>query len=220
MCNGCHGSCYALPRSTPHPLAVPNSALHPLEIVVSQTSVHTVPLCPHSLVTSLHPFSFYFDTLFRRTTSDSSQSSIIGFCILIASDSPKISYLGTFFGAAGIYSNVSQTVAWNGNNIGGSTKRSVGIAMQVGFGNLGGVLSGYTYTEKDRPKYRRGHGILIGLLTMSTVLCVFMRFWCARENKGRDEVERQNGTHGTWDRRAKMAESEKGDNAAFFRYTL
>ena len=31
-----------------------------------------------------------------------------------------------------IYPNVPMGVAWNGNNIGGSTKRAVGIAMHVG----------------------------------------------------------------------------------------
>lgn len=31
-----------------------------------------------------------------------------------------------------IYPNVPMGVAWNGNNIGGATKRAVGIAMHVG----------------------------------------------------------------------------------------
>ena len=34
--------------------------------------------------------------------------------------------------AYSIYPNVPMGVAWNGNNIGGSTKRAVGIAMHVG----------------------------------------------------------------------------------------
>jgi hypothetical protein len=66
---------------------------------------------------------------------------VIGFIIQLATATPKYRYLGTFFAASGIYPNVSQTVAWNGNNIGGSTKRAVGIAMQVGF-VLDIVLSG------------------------------------------------------------------------------
>ncbi|KAF1953994.1 MFS general substrate transporter [Byssothecium circinans] len=146
--------------------------------------------------------------------------AIIGFSILISQDEPHFRYLGTFFAAAGIYPNVSQTVAWNGNNIGGSTKRSVGIAMQVGFGNLGGVLSGYTYTYQDAPKFVRGHVIVICLLAMSTVLCIFMHFWCAWENKRRDAVDREQGRSGVWARQEMVAESEKGDGAAFFRYTL
>lgn len=41
---------------------------------------------------------------------------------------------GCFFYAMGIYLNGPQGVAWNGNNIGGTVKRGVGIAMHVGFG--------------------------------------------------------------------------------------
>ena len=48
-----------------------------------------------------------------------------------------------------IYPNVPQGVAWNGNNIGGSTKRGVGIAMHVGFGNLGGAIAGFRKSSSE-----------------------------------------------------------------------
>jgi len=54
--------------------------------------------------------------------------AIIGFAMLYASDDNTVKYIGTFFAAVGIYPNVPQGVAWNGNNIGGSSKRGVGIA--------------------------------------------------------------------------------------------
>ncbi|KAF2683465.1 MFS general substrate transporter [Lentithecium fluviatile CBS 122367] len=146
--------------------------------------------------------------------------AIIGFILQLCTHQAKYRYLGTFFGAAGIYPNVSQTVAWNGNNIGGSTKRSVGIAMQVGFGNLGGVLSAYTYTYVDAPNYHRGHSIIITLLSMSTILCVFMRWWCAKENKRRDAVDEVDGRKRVWTKKEMVTESGRGDHAGFFRYTL
>lgn len=31
-------------------------------------------------------------------------------------------------------------------------KRGVGIAMQVGFGNLGGAISGFVYLSRDGPR--------------------------------------------------------------------
>lgn len=145
---------------------------------------------------------------------------IIGFTIQLATTHAKHKYLGTFFAAAGIYPNVPQIVAWNGNNIGGSTKRSVGIAMQVGFGNLGGVLSGFTYLERDAPLYHIGHSICIGLLSTSTLLCLFMRWWCKKENKRRDAVDHANGRVGGWSTSDMQAESGNGDYAGFFRYTV
>ena len=44
-------------------------------------------------------------------------------------------------------------VMWNGNNIGGTIKRGVGIAIQIGFGNCGGVIASFTY---DSPPFLFG----------------------------------------------------------------
>lgn len=144
--------------------------------------------------------------------------SIIGFIIQIVTKQPKYQYMGTFFAAAGIYSNAPKTVAWNGNNIGGSTKRAVGIAMQVGFGNLGGILSGFTYTYHDAPLYHRGHGIVIGLLSMSTILCVLLRWWYVRENFNRFVKDMHSKPNG-WTKQQMERESSMGDDAGFFRFT-
>ena len=80
-------------------------------------------------------------------------SAIIGFAMLASSGKPAIQYTGTFFAASGIYPLVPMGVAWNGNNIGGSLKRGVGIAMHVGFGNLGGAISAFCFLPKYSPRY-------------------------------------------------------------------
>jgi hypothetical protein len=137
--------------------------------------------------------------------------------MLISSESHGVKYAGCFFAASGIYPNVPQGVAWNGNNIGGSLKRGVGIAMHVGFGNLGGVISSYIYRRSDGPKYTTGHGTLIGTLTMSTVLCTLMTIYLRRENARRD---REYKAPSEYTEAEKVGEREKGDNATFFRYTV
>ncbi|KAL4899061.1 hypothetical protein BDW74DRAFT_189540 [Aspergillus multicolor] len=143
--------------------------------------------------------------------------AIIGFIMLISSDNNGVKYAGTFFAASGIYPNVPQGVAWNGNNIGGSFKRSVGIAMHVGCGNLGGVLSSFIYRSQDKPHYRIGHGTLIGCLTMSTILCTIMTVYLRRENARRDREFKAPNEYSETER---AAEREKGDYASFFRYTV
>ncbi|KAF9524342.1 major facilitator superfamily domain-containing protein [Crepidotus variabilis] len=147
--------------------------------------------------------------------------AIIGFVLLISSDKPHVQYAGTFFAVSGIYPNVPMGVAWNGNNIGGATKRAVGIAMHVGFGNLGGVISGFSFRSKDAPRYFSGHGLLIGTVTMSLVLSAFMHFYLKAENKRRDEAMKAEGlTLESYTEEMKNAQREKGDNATFFRYTV
>ncbi|GES63963.1 major facilitator superfamily transporter [Aspergillus terreus] len=144
--------------------------------------------------------------------------AIIGFVMLIASDNLAVKYAGTFFAAAGIYPNVPQGVAWNGNNIGGSVKRSVGIAMHVGFGNLGGAISGFIYQTRDSPNFYPGHGTLIATLSMSTILCIIMHIYLRRENARRDREYAKAPEDYTDEER--RLEREKGDYASFFRYTI
>jgi hypothetical protein len=138
--------------------------------------------------------------------------------MLIASKNQAVKYAGTFFAAAGIYPNVPQGVAWNGNNIGGSVKRGVGIAMHVGFGNLGGAISGFIYQSNDSPNFYPGHGTLIATLTMSTILCIIMHIYLRRENARRDREYAKAPEDYTDEER--RLEREKGDYASFFRYTI
>ena len=163
-------------------------------------------------------------------------TAIIGLIMLISSQKAHAKYAGCFFFGAGIYPNVPQGVAWNGNNIGGSVKRAVGIAMHVGFGqspppypmiceiadldwigNLGGIIAGFIYLSKDSPQFVRGHAILIGMLSMSTCLQIFMTLYLRRENARRDAEYKPLDQYTPED---KAAEREKGDNATFFRYTV
>lgn len=142
---------------------------------------------------------------------------MIGFVMLIASHNNSVKYAGCFFLATGIYPNVPQGVAWNGNNIGGSLKRGVGIAMHVGFGNLGGTISGYLFLARDGPRYLRGHSILLACQFMAFCLTIFMTIYLRRENARRD---REYKAPADYTEEEKHAEREKGDNATFFRYTV
>jgi sugar phosphate permease len=147
--------------------------------------------------------------------------AIVGFVLLISTKNPHVQYAGTFFAVSGIYPNVPMGVAWNGNNIGGSTKRAVGIAMHVGFGNLGGVISAFAYRSKDAPRYFSGHGLLIATVSMSFLLCAFMHLYLVKENARRDaEMQTKGLTLESYTEEMKHSEREKGDYATFFRYTI
>lgn len=147
--------------------------------------------------------------------------AIVGFVMLISTTKPGVQYTGTFLAACGIYPNVPMGVAWNGNNIGGSTKRGVGIAMHVGFGNLGGVISGFTYRKVDKPKYIPGHATLLGCISMSLCLCLFMTWYLRKENARRDALAAETGVKPEdYTHEMREAEREMGDHASFFRYTV
>lgn len=143
--------------------------------------------------------------------------AIVGLIMLLATHNTHVKYAGCFLLASGIYPNVPQGVAWNGNNIGGSLKRGVGIAMHVGFGNLGGTISAYLYLAKDGPAYHPGHSTLLACQAMAMILSIFMTLYLRRENARRD---REYKPPSEYTEEERIAEREKGDNATFFRYTV
>ncbi|KAH7021857.1 major facilitator superfamily domain-containing protein [Ilyonectria destructans] len=143
--------------------------------------------------------------------------AIIGFVVLITVENNSVKYFACFLVLSGIFAYVPQGTSWNGNNIGGSVKRGVGLAMQIGFGNLGGAIAGFIYRQEDAPHYRAGHGTLIGTLCMSCGLAIFMIWYLRKENARRDREYKAPSEYTV----AEMElEADKGDDATFFRYTI
>lgn len=144
-------------------------------------------------------------------------SRIVGLIMLTVAENSTVRYVGGYFAAAGIYPSVPQGVAWNGNNIGGSLKRGIGIAMHVGFGNISGIISSYLFLPKYAPRYIPGLASLLGMYTLALVLCVFMTIYLRYENARRDKTYK---APSEYSEEEKELEREKGDNATFFRYTV
>ena len=128
-------------------------------------------------------------------------------------------------------------------------KRGVGIAMQVGFGNLGGIVAAFVYRSVDAPRsvishvhvllvpfdyficsateltvfgrFVKGHVTLIGTITMSVLLTVFMTLYLRHENARRDALLVAQGfSLEEVSTTTRLEEREKGDDATFFRYTV
>ncbi|KAF2154446.1 major facilitator superfamily transporter [Myriangium duriaei CBS 260.36] len=143
--------------------------------------------------------------------------AITGLIMLVASHNNHVKYAGTFFFAVGVYSNTPNCMAWNSNNVGPSTKRSIAIAMQAMVGNFGGILSAFIYLSKDSPRFVNGHCIVIGMLSLSTILSTMLTLYYRRENARRD---REFKAPHLYTAEEKLAEDGKGDNASNFRYTV
>ncbi|KXT12062.1 hypothetical protein AC579_1862 [Pseudocercospora musae] len=143
--------------------------------------------------------------------------SIVGFSMLIGSQTPHIQYAGTFLGAAGIYPTIPNTLTWASNNIEGVYKRGVIIGIVVGWGNLNGVVSSNIYLKAQKPKYYTGHGTVLGYL----VVCllggtVFMYTMLSRENRLRRSGKRDRMHDGMTPDQIWVA----GDKRPDFIYTL
>jgi cyanate permease len=141
--------------------------------------------------------------------------SSIGYIILLAQHSVPVGgrYLAVYLVMAGGYITQPITLVWLSNNMGGHYKRSINAAMQVGFGNLGGIIASNIYISNQAPTYPVGYGVSLGLLWVCGIACTVLVIGMRFENKRRDRGERD-------DRLSRPQEEREnlGDDHPSFRF--
>ncbi|TQN70218.1 putative transporter, partial [Colletotrichum shisoi] len=153
----------------------------------------TIPPYAVAFVTTL-TVAIYSERTGRRAffIMGSSAFAAIGYIILLANGDPTgkpgVSYLGTFFAAAGIYPSTALVLSWPAINVSGQTKRAVGNAMQITIGNLGAVLGTQLYGANDGPRYFVGHSFALGYLIANIVVCGILYIVLKRENTRREAI--------------------------------
>lgn len=123
----------------------------------------------------------------------SSALACIGYILLLAQSRAGISYLGTFFAAAGIYPAVAIILSWPANNVSGQTKRCIANAMQISIGNLGAVLGTQLYRTESSPRYFLGHGFALGYLVANIAVVGVLWVVLKRENAAKEREREHKG---------------------------
>lgn len=139
----------------------------------------------------------------------------IGYIILLAQHSVSVGgrYFAVYLVMAGGYITQPITLVWLSNNMGGHYKRSINAAMQVGFGNIGGIIASNIYITDQKPTYPVGYGVSLGLIWLCGIACTVLFIGMRLENKKRDRGER--------DHRLSLPKEERenlGDDHPSFRF--
>ncbi|KAI4089336.1 MAG: hypothetical protein LQ344_005468 [Seirophora lacunosa] len=140
----------------------------------------------------------------------------VGFIICISASAhggvPGVVYAGIFIAVCGIYPAFPGNVTWISNNLAGSYKRSAGMAIHIGLGNLAGAMASNFYRTSDSPKYILGHSLELAFLAVGLCAVVGLRWNYQRINRKRDQVPLGEFSD--------LENSEKGDRAPTYRYVL
>ncbi|KAM0493156.1 hypothetical protein ACHAPB_008560 [Verticillium nonalfalfae] len=139
---------------------------------------------------------------------------IVGFSMCLASANPRVVYAGVFIAACAIYPAFPGVITWLANNLAGSYKRSAGMAIQIGVGNLGGAMASNFYRGEDSPRYILGHALEIGFICAGIIAALILIFSYTTINKKRDrKLAAGEDSHYT-----AQELSSKGDRALTWRY--
>ncbi|RFU73199.1 hypothetical protein TARUN_9055 [Trichoderma arundinaceum] len=104
----------------------------------------------------------------------------------ISSSNPKVVYGGVFITACAIYPAFPGVISWLANNLAGSYKRSAGMAIQIGIGNLGGAMAANFYRQKDGPRYILGHALELGFISAGIIAALILVLAYMQINKRRE----------------------------------
>ncbi|KAH7305202.1 major facilitator superfamily domain-containing protein [Stachybotrys elegans] len=144
---------------------------------------------------------------------------IVGFSMqvktgCISTDNPRVVYAGVFIATCAIYPAFPGVITWLANNLSGSYKRSVGMAIQIGVGNLGGAMASNFYRQRDSPRYILGHALELGFISAGIFAALILLAGYSRINKAREKRMEQ----GDVDQYTEQELSAKGDKALTWRY--
>ncbi|EXJ89681.1 hypothetical protein A1O3_02748 [Capronia epimyces CBS 606.96] len=141
----------------------------------------------------------------------------VGFLLAVAPSSfiPGLTYAGCFIAACGIYPAFPGLLTLSANNYAPNAKRATGMAIQIGFGTMGGAAASNFYHKQDAPRYRLGHSLVLGFNVLGLVSMVVYYLICRRINKKRDA--RWEAISATYTDEHLI---ELGDKAPNYKYTL
>ncbi|KAI1912744.1 hypothetical protein LOZ61_003182 [Ophidiomyces ophidiicola] len=103
---------------------------------------------------------------------------------------PRVRYMAVFLVCTGTYIVQPVTIVWMANNLGGHYKRAIGLAIQVGFGNIGGIIASNIFVRTDAPRYFVGYGVSLAMMIFCGIMSMVFAAGLLRENRLREQGKR------------------------------
>ena len=165
--------------------------IYPKASVVSQ-QLHTVP--PYvvgAFFTVLFPFlSWRFD---KRTIFMIAGAPLImiGYIMFLATGSTdaQVRYGATFLIASGAFAFGALCNAQGSANVVTDTARASAIGTIVMFGNVGGLISTWSFLPFDGPNYPIGNGLNLATSSSIFIISILLVLWMKMSNKKRSQVD-------------------------------
>ncbi|KAE8339544.1 hypothetical protein BDV24DRAFT_74515 [Aspergillus arachidicola] len=155
-----------------------------------QTQLHSVPPLAMAFFLSLG-IAFTSDRLRHRYlfVLFNLLVAIAGIAILLSvHDKPRVQYAALFLVVFGPYCGMPVAICWFTMNVGGHRRRAIGTALQLGFGEIAGIVSTFLFKAKEAPYYHTGYSVAIAFFTLAAFWSTCYFFACWMENRRRDRL--------------------------------
>ncbi|GAB1196425.1 hypothetical protein APSETT444_005696 [Aspergillus pseudonomiae] len=162
--------------------------LHQLGWTAVRAQVMSIPVYVVATITTLSA-ALLSDLLRHRYlfTLTGCLVATMGYVILLTQSTVPVGarYFAIFAVTSGGYLTQPILMGWLSNNMAGHYKQSIASAMQIGFGNCGGLVASNIFFEEEAPGYRTGYGVSLGMTWVCGIACVLFLGYLVRENRVR-----------------------------------
>lgn len=121
---------------------------------------------------------------------------MIGYSIFLGSKDAHVRYAATFLISSSAFAFGPLANANVAANVVSDTARSAAIGMNVMFGNIGGLIAGWSFLPWDGPNYHIGNGLNLATASMTLIISALMWVWMRRDNKKRVKRDVYSELHG------------------------
>ncbi|KAK6216341.1 hypothetical protein LQW54_003544 [Pestalotiopsis sp. IQ-011] len=112
---------------------------------------------------------------------------MIGYAMFLGSTNPTVRYAATFFLTSSTFAIGPLANAQVAANVISDTARSMSLATNMTFGNIGGLVATWSYIAWDAPNYHIGNGLNLAAASTILISSTLTLLWMERDNKKRDQ---------------------------------
>jgi hypothetical protein len=114
---------------------------------------------------------------------------MIGYIMFLASTDGHVQYGATFLIASGAFTFGALTNAHVSNKVISDTARSAAIGCNVMFGNVGGLISTWSFLSSDAHDYHIGNGLNLATSSLILILSILLWMWINWDNKKHEATD-------------------------------
>ncbi|KAJ0158722.1 putative transporter [Colletotrichum tanaceti] len=112
--------------------------------------------------------------------------AMVGYVMFLASKELSVRYGATFLIASSVFALGALTNAQVSANVVSDTARSSAIGTNVMFGNIGGLISTWSFLPWDGPNYPIGNGLNLATCSVMLLTSTLTLLWMKRDNRRRE----------------------------------
>ncbi|KDN69045.1 putative major facilitator superfamily transporter [Colletotrichum sublineola] len=117
--------------------------------------------------------------------------AMVGYIMFLASEDLSVRYAATFLIASSVFALGALTNAQVSANVVSDTARSSAIGTNVMLGNIGGLISTWSFLPWDGPNYPIGNGLNLATCSIMLLISTLTLVWMKRDNRRREAMNLQ-----------------------------